>query len=78
MAIFGTASVELTSATFSGDGWGDDKVDLLYELWNQDFEIDEIASELEVSLFRIATQAIKLDLVEIDDAFLNAVQSFYE
>ena len=78
IAIFGTASVELTSATFSGDGWGDDKIDLLYELWNQDFEIDEIASELEVSLFRIATQAIKLDLVEIDDAFLNAVQSFYE
>ena len=32
VAIFGSGSVELTSATFSGDGWDDEKVDLLYEL----------------------------------------------
>jgi predicted transcriptional regulator len=39
--------------------------------------LEELASKLEVSLFRIATQAIRHDLVEIDKEFLIAVNSYY-
>ena len=76
VATFGVESSDLASANFSGDGWDDEKVDLLFELWNE-MEMEELASELEVSLFRVATQAIKYDLVEIDEEFRRAVKSFY-
>lgn len=76
VATFGVESSDLASANFSGDGWDDKKVDLLFELWNE-MEMEELASELEVSLFRVATQAIKYDLVEIDEEFRRAVKSFY-
>jgi len=76
VATFGVASVDLASASFSGDGWNDEKVDQLFELWNE-LGLEELASKLEVSLFRIATQAIRHDLVEIDKEFLIAVNSYY-
>ena len=76
VATFGVESSDLASANFSGDGCDDKKVDLLFELWNE-MEMEELASELEVSLFRVATQAIKYDLVEIDEEFRRAVKSFY-
>jgi len=76
VASFGAGSVDLASVSFSGDGWNDEKVDQLFELWNE-LGLEELASKLEVSLFRIATQAIRHDLVEIDDEFLSAVNSFY-
>lgn len=78
VATYGKDSIEHSETSFSGDGWNDEKLDALFDLWNGDMELHEISSELEAKLFRIATEAIKHDLVEIDHAFLNAVEDYYD
>lgn len=78
VATYGKDSPEHSETSFSGDGWSDELLDELFNLWNEDLELHEISSILEVSLFRIATQAIKYDLVEIDNAFLEAVNDYYD
>lgn len=62
---------------FRYDAWNESKVDLLFECWEKDMEVDEIAGLIGVSVFRIATQIIRHDLVEIGEAFLDAIEEFY-
>jgi hypothetical protein len=38
----------------------------------------ELAAKLEVSVFRLATQAVINDLIEFDDQFIEAVEAYYE
>ena len=76
------ASIDVPNATssttsFNGEEWNDSKEDTFLELWDSGSDIDEIAAELEVSVNRIAVLIIKHDLVEIDDAFIDAVEEFY-
>jgi hypothetical protein len=68
-----------TSSTKNLDGidWDDYKDDLLFELWESDIDIEEIADELNVSVFKIALLLIQYDLVEVDDAFVDAIEDFY-
>jgi hypothetical protein len=68
---------EFDPVSFSGDGWDDDKRERLLTIWEQDISIQEIAEELEVSEFRVATQVIKNDLVIFDQEFVTAVKEFY-
>jgi hypothetical protein len=75
-------SIDVPNATssttsFNGDDWDESKEDIFLDLWDSGADIDEIAAELEVSVFRIAILIIKHDLVEIDDAFVDAVEEFY-
>ena len=76
------ASIDVTNAApsttnFSGVDWDNSKDDLLYELWESDTDIEEIADELDVSVFKIALLLIQYDLVEVDDAFVDAIEDFY-
>ena len=68
-----------SSSTTNLDGinWDDSKDDLLFELWDSDTDIEEMADELNVSVFKIALLLIQYDLVEVDDAFVDAVENFY-
>jgi hypothetical protein len=74
----GETAEELVSASFSNDGWNDEKLDSLFELWEDDYTLDELAEKLEVSAFRVATQVIKNDLIIYDEQFIDAVNSHYE
>jgi hypothetical protein len=76
-ASLGSEAGEFDSVSFSGDGWDDDKRERLLTIWEQDISIQEIAEELEVSEFRVATQVIKNDLVIFDQEFVTAVKEFY-
>jgi hypothetical protein len=75
-------STDVTNATtsranFNGVDWDDSKDDLLFELWESDTDIEEIADELDVSVFKIALLLIQYEAVEIDDAFVDAIEDFY-
>ena len=76
-ASLGPTSHDLSGISFSGDGWGDEKLDKLLNLWETDMSIDELASELEVSEFRIAVESVRNELVVYDSAFLDAAKDFY-
>jgi hypothetical protein len=76
-ASLGSEAGEFDSVSFSGDGWDDDKRERLLTIWEQDISIHEIAEELEVSEFRVATQVIRNDLVIFDQEFVTAVKMFY-
>ena len=76
------ASIDVTNVSpsttnLSGVDWDDSKDDLLFELWESDSDIEEIADELDVSVFKIALLLIQYDLVEVDDAFVDAIENFY-
>ena len=62
---------------FRNDAWNESKVELLFECWEKDMEVDDIADLIGVSVFRIATQIIRHDLVEIGEAFIDAIEEFY-
>jgi energy-coupling factor transporter ATP-binding protein EcfA2 len=75
-------SIDVPNATssttsFNGEEWDDSKLDIFLDLWDSGSEIDEMAVELDVSVFRIAILIIQNDLVEIDESFLDAVEEFY-
>jgi hypothetical protein len=76
-ASMGPEAYELDSASFSGDGWNDDKRSQLISIWEQDISIQEIAEKLSVSESRIASEVIKNDLVIFDEEFIIAVKTFY-
>ena len=76
-ASLGSEASQLDGASFSGDGWDDEKLEKLLNLWEQDFYLEEIATKLEVSEFRVATQVVKNDLVLFDEKFIIAVEDFY-
>jgi hypothetical protein len=76
--VMGDSAEEFVSASFSDDSWNDRKLDSLFELWEDDFSLDELAGKLGVSVFRVATQVIKNDLIVFDEQFTDAVNSFYE
>jgi hypothetical protein len=76
-ASLGSEASEFDPVSFSGDGWDNDKRERLLTIWEQDISIQEIAEELEVSEFRVATQVIKNDLVIFDQEFVTAVKEFY-
>jgi hypothetical protein len=65
------------SASFSDDAWNDEKLDHLFEIWEQDLSLEEIAEKLEVSFMRIATQVVKNDLILFENQFIEVVESFY-
>jgi hypothetical protein len=68
----------LTGISFSGDGWDDEKLENLLKLWETELSIEEVASELSVSEFRVAVEAVKNDLVIFDSVLVDAVNQFYE
>jgi superfamily I DNA/RNA helicase len=76
-ASLGSEANELDSATFSGDGWSDEKRAQLISIWEQDISIQEIAEELGVSESRIASEVIKNDLVIFDEEFTAAINAYY-
>ncbi len=76
--VMGDGAEQFASARFSDDGWDDRKLDTLFELWEDDFTVDELAEKLGVSVFRVATQIIKNDLIVFDQQFAEAVNSHYE
>jgi hypothetical protein len=76
--VMGDSAEEFVSTRFSDDGWVDGKLDTLFELWEDDFSVDELAEKLGVSVFRVATQVIKNDLIVFDQQFVEAVKSYYE
>jgi hypothetical protein len=65
------------SVSFSNDSWDEEKQDYLFEIWEHDLTLEEVAKKLEVSLFRVATQVVKNDLIIFDRQFVDAVHSFY-
>lgn len=76
-ASLGPTSHELTGISFSGDGWNEEKLDNLLTLWETDLSLEEVASELDVSAFRVAVEAVKNDLVVFDSVLIEAVNDFY-
>ncbi len=76
-ASLGPSSHKWTGMSFSGAGWDDEKLENLLNLWETELSIEEIASELGVSEFRVAVEAIKNDLVIFDETLLGAVNDFY-
>ena len=76
-ASLGPTSYDLTGMSFSGDGWDNEKLENLLTLWESDLSLEEVASELSVSEFRVAVEAVKNDLVVFDSAFIEAVNDFY-
>jgi hypothetical protein len=77
-ASLGPTSHKLTGISFSGDGWDDEKLENLLKLWETELSIEEVASELSVSEFRVAVEAVKNDLIIFDSALIDAVNQFYE
>lgn len=77
-ASLGPTSHKLTGISFSGDGWGDEKLENLLKLWETELSIEEVASELSVSEFRVAVEAVKNDLIIFDSVLIDAVNQFYE
>lgn len=77
-ASLGPTSHKLTGISFSGDGWDDEKLENLLKLWETELSIEEVASELSVSEFRVAVEAVKNDLIIFDSALMDAVNQFYE
>jgi hypothetical protein len=77
-ASLGATSHKLTGISFSGDGWDDEKLENLLKLWETELSIEEVASELSVSEFRVAVEAVKNDLVIFDSVLVDAVNQFYE
>ncbi len=77
-ASLGVTSHKLTGISFSGDGWDDEKLENLLKLWESELSIEEVASELSVSEYRIAVEAVKNDLVIFDSVLLDAVNQFYK
>lgn len=77
-ASLGPSSHNLTGMSFSGDGWNDEKLENLLKLWETELSMEEVASELSVSEFRVAVEAVKSDLIIFDSAFIDAVKQFYE
>lgn len=76
-ASLGPEARGLDGTSFSGDGWSDEKLELLLNLWEQEIYLEELVTILEVSAFRVATQVVKHDLVLFDEKFLIAVEDFY-
>ena len=76
-ANLGEEARAIDNAGFAGDGWDDEKVEQLLQLWEKDISLEDIAEKLDVSEFRIATQVIKNDLVLFDAQFKDAVVEFY-
>lgn len=77
-AEIGESARKFDSVSFSEDGWGDEKLNSFFEFWNSKLSLVELAAKLEVSVFRLATQAVINDLIEFDDQFIDAVESYYE
>jgi hypothetical protein len=77
LAIDDSDKTDITRYDFRHDAWNESKVELLFACWEKDMEVVEIADELDVSIFRIATQIIRHDLVEIGEAFTDAIEEFY-
>ncbi len=77
-AEMGETAGNFDSVSFSEDGWGDEKLNSFFELWDSNLTLVELAEKLKVSVFRLATQAVVNDLIEFDDQFIEAVDSYYE
>ena len=65
------------SVSFSEDAWSEEKLSSLLNIWDQDLSIEEIAENLDVSLFRVATQVVINDLIIFDNQFVEVVHSYY-
>jgi hypothetical protein len=73
----GDLANDLESVSFSSDGWDGHKLDYLFEIWDQDLTIEELAKKLEVGVYRVASQVVKNDLILFDRQFVDAVHSYY-
>lgn len=65
------------SDSFSGDGWDEEKLEQLLDIWEQDLSLEDLAEKLDVSLSRVATQVVINDLIVFDYQFIDAVEEFY-
>lgn len=76
-ASLGEDARTLETKNFGDENWDDTKHITLLELWEEDLDIEQLAKELDISLPRLAFQVINADLVIIDEAFDDAVITYY-